>query len=141
MRDSRFCIPQSSAPLPFTWNARFCCGTPRPKSLPSLISSLSAISSNHTMYAIVCFDRPDSSSLRDAHRNAHQEFLRKFSEKIVFGGPLKHTAEGPSIGALIVVNCATRHEAEALIAGDPFHRGGVYESVAVRAFKQVFPPK
>jgi uncharacterized protein len=93
------------------------------------------------MYAIVCLDRPDSAALRDQHRAAHQEFLKANSEKIVFGGPLKHSAEGPSTGALIVVNCPTRKEAEALIGADPFYRGGVYESVAVRAFKQVFPQK
>ena len=93
------------------------------------------------MYAIVCFDRPDSAALRDEHRAAHQDFLKKHSSRVVFGGPLKTTPDGPSTGALIVVNCATREEAEALIAADPFYRGGVYESVAVRAFKQVFPPK
>ena len=93
------------------------------------------------MYAIVCFDRPDSSGLRDAHRAAHQEFLKENSAKVVFGGPLKDTPEGQSTGALIVVNCATRKEAEAFIGADPFYRNGVYESVAVRAFKQVFPAK
>ena len=93
------------------------------------------------MYAIVCFDRPDSSGLRDAHRAAHQEFLKEHSAKVVFGGPLKNTPEGQSTGALIVVNCATRKEAEAFIGADPFYRNGVYESVAVRAFKQVFPQK
>ena len=93
------------------------------------------------MYAILCFDRPDSASLRDAHRAAHLEFLKVNAAKVVFGGPLKHAADGPSTGALIVVSCATRQEAEAFIGGDPFHRNGVYESVAVRAFKQVFPQK
>jgi uncharacterized protein YciI len=93
------------------------------------------------MYAIVCFDRPDTASLRDAHRAAHVEFLHQNSSKIVFGGPLKSSPEGPSTGAIIVVNCATREEAEAFIKGDPFQRHGVYESVAVRAFKQVFPQK
>jgi hypothetical protein len=93
------------------------------------------------MYAIVCFDRPDSAPLRDEHRAAHQEFLKKNSARIVFGGPLKNTLEGPSSGALIVVDCATREEARALIEADPFYRGGVYESVALRAFKQVFPPR
>lgn len=93
------------------------------------------------MYAIVCFDRPDSAALRDAHRAAHQEFLKLNSGKILFGGPLKNAADGPSTGALIVVDCATRAEAEALIGADPFYRGGVYESVSVRAFKQVFPLK
>ena len=91
------------------------------------------------MYAIVCFDRPDSAALRDQHRAAHQKFLGDNANKIVFGGPLKDTAEGASTGALIVVSCATREEAEQLIGADPFYRGGVYESVAVRAFKKVFP--
>jgi uncharacterized protein len=93
------------------------------------------------MYAILCFDRPDSASLRDAHRAAHQEFLKANAEKIVFGGPLKHSPDGASTGALIVVDCPTRKEAEAFIGADPFYRYGVYESVAVRAFKQVFPQK
>jgi uncharacterized protein len=93
------------------------------------------------MYAIVCFDRPDSASLRDTHRAAHQEFLKANTEKIVFGGPLKSSPEGASTGALIVVSCATRKDAEAFIGADPFYRNGVYESVAVRAFKQVFPQK
>jgi uncharacterized protein len=93
------------------------------------------------MYAILCFDRPDSATLRDAHRAAHQQFLNAYSEKIVFGGPLKNNPEAASTGALIVVDCATREEAEAFIGADPFYRNGVYESVAVRAFKQAFPRK
>jgi uncharacterized protein len=93
------------------------------------------------MYALICFDRPDSGALRDQHRAAHQEFLQQHSGKIVFGGPLRNVPDGASTGALIVVDCATRKEAEAFIAADPFQRGGVYESVAVRAFKQVFPQK
>jgi uncharacterized protein YciI len=93
------------------------------------------------MYALICFDRPDSAALRDTHRAAHLEFLNANSEKIVFGGPLKNTPDGASTGALIIVDCATRKEAEAFIGADPFYRGGVYESVSVRAFKQVFPRK
>jgi hypothetical protein len=93
------------------------------------------------MYAIVCFDRPGSAALRDQHRAAHQAFLKANEKKILFGGPLKDAADGPSTGALIVVDCATRAEAEALIGADPFCRSGVYENVSVRAFKQVFPPK
>ena len=93
------------------------------------------------MYALVCFDRPGSATLRDQHRAAHQGFLRLHEKRIVFGGPLKDAADGPSTGALIVVDCATRAEAEALIGADPFYRNGVYESVSVRAFRQVFPQK
>lgn len=93
------------------------------------------------MYAVICFDRPDSAALRDAHRAAHLEFLNANAARIVFGGPLKSAVDGPSTGALIVVDCATRQEADAFIGADPFYRGGVYESVSVRAFRQVFPQK
>lgn len=92
------------------------------------------------MYAIVCFDRPDSAALRDQHRAAHQKFLNENSKRILYGGPLKNAPDAASTGALIVVDCATREEAEAFIGADPFYRAGVYESVAIRAFKQVFPP-
>ena len=44
------------------------------------------------MYAIVCFDRPDSASLRDANRAAHVAFLEKHAKTIVFGGPLKNSS-------------------------------------------------
>ena len=91
------------------------------------------------MYALLCFDRPDSAPLREQHRAAHQKFLDENSKKILFGGPLKNAPEGPSTGALIVVDCATRNDAEAFVAADPFYKGGVYESVVVRAFKKVFP--
>ena len=91
------------------------------------------------MYAVICFDRPDSAALRDAHRAAHVEFLNANAGRIAYGGPLKNAADGPSTGALIILNCASRQEAEAIAAADPFFRGGVYESVSVRAFKQVFP--
>ncbi len=93
------------------------------------------------MYAVICFDRPDSAALRHAHRAAHVEFLNANAARIVFGGPLKSAAEGPSTGALIVVDCATRQEADAFIGADPFYLSGVYESVSVRAFKRVFPQK
>jgi uncharacterized protein YciI len=91
------------------------------------------------MYAVICFDRPDSAALRDAHRAAHVAFLDANAARIVYGGPLKNTPGGPSTGALIVLDCATRAEAEAVIGADPFYRNGVYEIVSVRAFKQVFP--
>ena len=91
------------------------------------------------MYAIICFDRANSAPLRDKHRAAHQDFLKTNTSRILYGGPLKDVADGPSTGALIVVDCATQEEAEAFIAADPFERGGVYESVTVRAFKKVFP--
>ena len=91
------------------------------------------------MYTVICLDSPDSAELRNAHRAAHVEFLDANAARIVYGGPLKNSQHGPSIGALIVLDCASREEAEAIAVADPFNRGGVYASVSVYAFKQVFP--
>ena len=93
------------------------------------------------MYAIVCFDRPDSAALRDQHRAAHMEFLKTHSGKIVFGGPLKNTAGRAEHRRADRGRLRDAQGSRGFIAADPFYRGGVYESVAVRAFKQVFPQK
>ena len=60
------------------------------------------------MYAIICFDRPDSARLRDANRAAHVQFLNTNASRIAFGGPLKGSADGPSTGALIVARAQYR---------------------------------
>jgi DNA-binding FadR family transcriptional regulator len=43
------------------------------------------------------------------------------------------------LGAIIERQRRSLGDAEAFIAADPFLKAGVYESVAVRAFKKVFP--
>ena len=86
------------------------------------------------MYAIVCFDRPDSAALRDQHRAAHLEFLNLHSKNIVFGGPLKSVAdinysEGPSS-----IKRYDRYRVVALGADLPI---GVALDTASARFKQI----
>ena len=84
-------------------------------------------------------------ALTRAAQDARTEATRLISGESVTGKELVaraiHYASPRADGPFVVVNCATREEAEAFIKGDPFQRNGVYESVAVRAFKQVFPQK
>jgi len=60
-----------------------------------------------------------------AFRSAHREYARRLINegKLVLAGPL---ADG--IGALFIYEAETRQEAEALLANDPFAKGGVLES-------------
>ena len=85
------------------------------------------------MYAILCFDRPDSASLRDSHRAAHLAFLEKNSARIVFGGPLKNTPDGASTGALIVCDSPLGEVGEVLQVAFGFVLHDVPVSLQLRA--------
>ncbi len=91
------------------------------------------------MFAVICFDRPDSARLRDANRARHLEHLEANLDKIAFAGPLKNDEDGPSVGTLIVLDVGDRAAAEAIAHADPFYEAGVFESVVIRPFKKVFP--
>jgi hypothetical protein len=96
-------------------------------------------SGKNFMYAVICFDRPASAPLRDAHRDAHMSYLDANIDSIVFAGPLKSEDGVASIGAIFILDVATREDADAFIGADAFNTGGVYESVVIRPFKKVFP--
>jgi len=87
----------------------------------------------------LCFDRP---RLRAAAQRASRralQFLEANAAKIVFGGPLKNNARRRSTGALYRARLRDPQGCRGLHRADPFTRAGVYESVAIRAFKKVFP--
>ena len=92
------------------------------------------------MYAVICFDRPESAHLRDAHRDAHLAHLNANVDRVVLAGPLKAEDGVASTGAIIILDVTTRQDAEAFVNADAFYTGGVYESVVIRPFKKVFPP-
>ncbi len=57
--------------------------------------------------------------------------------KMVTGGALLD-AEGKPCGSLLVVDVADRAAAEALAAGDPYAKAGLFESTVIRPFRQVY---
>jgi uncharacterized protein YciI len=42
-------------------------------------------------------------------------------------------------GSLIILDVADRAEADAFVAGDPYGKAGLFESVQVRPWKKVLP--
>jgi hypothetical protein len=71
----------------------------------------------------------------NAARPAHRAYLTKLLDagQLAYAGPFED-----GTGALIVYECATREEAEALIAADPFQAAGVFHRHTLKAWKQVF---
>lgn len=98
------------------------------------------------LYAIIGRDHPDSLDRRLAVRAEHLVRLEALQDagRLVLAGPFPAIpSEDPGLmgfdGSLIVAEFSTLAEAEAWAAADPYTLTGVFKSVEVKPFKQVFP--
>lgn len=86
------------------------------------------------MYAIICTDNDGAIATRKANRDRHLAYLD--ASPIVLAGPF--IGEGGTMnGSLIVVDVATRAEAEAWAANDPYAEAGLFQKVRIEEFKKV----
>ena len=91
------------------------------------------------LYAITCLDKPGSLEVRLGNRPAHLAYLESQGDKLVTAGPLLSEDGQTPLGSLLVFEAASRAEAEAFAAGDPYALAGLFESVAIRPWRKVFP--
>ena len=89
-------------------------------------------------FAIHCIDKPGSAPLRAATRDEHLSYLRHLGDRIIAGGPLLGL-DGAPIGSLMIIDFADRKAAIAFAADDPYAQAGLFASVAVTAWRRVFP--
>jgi uncharacterized protein YciI len=90
------------------------------------------------LFAIHCLDKPESGALRAQTRALHLDYLAGLATRIFTAGPLLDL-EGAPIGSLLIVNCADRRAAYQFAADDPYSLAGLFQSVAITAWKQVYP--
>lgn len=86
------------------------------------------------MYAIICTDKDGGLDIRKANREAHLAYLAE--SPIVLAGPFQDEGES-MIGSLIVVDVATRAEAESWATNDPYAKAGLFLKVRIENFKKV----
>jgi uncharacterized protein len=98
------------------------------------------------LYAIIGQDGPNSLARRAAARPRHLERAEalRAEGRMILAGPfpaIDSVDPGPAgfTGSLIVAEFASLAEAEAWINADPYVMDGVFASVEVRPFKQIFP--
>ena len=89
------------------------------------------------LFAIACTDKPASLELRMATRPPHLEYLESIVGQLMLVGPTLD-AEGKPNGSLLVVEAADQAAAEAIAAGDPYAKAGLFATVTVKPFRAVF---
>ena len=88
---------------------------------------------------ISCADRPGTAALRARARLQHLEYMIANIDKLVFGGLLSVAAGEPNPGTIFVLELPTLEAAEDFLAREPYHRAGVFDSVEIRVFRQMWP--
>lgn len=89
-------------------------------------------------FAIHCIDKPDSADLRAATRADHLGHIASVADSVLVAGPLLGL-DGAPIGSLLIIDFADRKAAIQFAADDPYALAGLFASVAVTAWKKVFP--
>ncbi len=97
------------------------------------------------LYAIVCQDVENSLAGRKSARPAHLERLQALRNegRLVLAGPnpaidSSDPGDAGFTGSLIVAEFACLQDAQTWADQDPYIPAGVYESVTIKPFKQVF---
>lgn len=86
-------------------------------------------------YVLICKDAPGKLAVRKANREAHLAYAGE-SGVVTLGGPLLDEA-GEMIGSMIVLDVASRAEAEGFAAADPYALAGLFQSVEIHAWRRV----
>ena len=91
------------------------------------------------LFAFFCTDKPGQLAVRQQNRPTHLAYLESYGDQIKGAGPTFADDGTTMNGSLIILDLADRAEADAFVAGDPYGKAGLFESVVVRPWKKVLP--
>lgn len=93
------------------------------------------------IFAFHLIDRPDAGDLRQRVRPEHKVYLAAVADRIAFAGPLTEDDGKTMIGSLLVIDFEDRAAAMRWAAQEPFTQAGLYQSVSVLPFTNLWPQK
>ena len=93
------------------------------------------------IFVFYLLDRPDASSLREAVRPQHKAYLAAVADRIAFAGPLVSDDGQQMLGSLLAIEFDSREAAQRWRQEEPFSRAGLYASVAIHPFLNLWPQK
>jgi uncharacterized protein len=93
------------------------------------------------IYVFTLMDKPESAALRTVVRPEHKAYLAAVADRMAFAGPLTHDDGVTMIGSLLAIDFATRDAAHVWLANEPFTKAGLYASMSIQAFVNLWPQK
>ncbi len=88
-------------------------------------------------FLVIATDTAGSGALRTDMREAHLAYLLSHQDRLLAGGAML-SDEGAALGSLLIIDADDRGEAEALAAGDPFTKAGLFDAVQVQPWRKAF---
>jgi uncharacterized protein YciI len=92
------------------------------------------------LYSLYNIDNAGT-DIRATHRPEHRAYLARYAERIAFAGPLLGADGTTPAGSLLVMEFASPDEVEAFLADEPYAVAGLYASISVRPFVNLWPQK
>ena len=86
-------------------------------------------------FALICRDLPGALPTRLENRAAHLAYIEA-TGVVEQAGPFLDEA-GQMCGSLVILGVASRPEAEAWAAGDPYAKAGLFSDVTIQEWKRV----
>lgn len=93
------------------------------------------------IYTFTLIDKPNASELRQRVRPEHKAYLATVADRMAFAGPLTSDDGATMIGSLLAIDFDSREAANAWLANEPFTKAGLYASVSVHAFVNLWEQK
>lgn len=85
-------------------------------------------------FCVVCRDKPGHLDVRHQNRAAHLAYIER-TGIVEMAGPLLEADQ--MCGSLIILEAESLDVAQAWVAGDPYGKAGLFDSVTVTAWKKV----
>ena len=93
------------------------------------------------IYVFHLLDKPDGLALRQRLRPEHKAYLGAMADRIAFAGPLLSDDGATMIGSVLAIDFDSRQDALQWQADEPFTKAGLYASVQLHAFQNLWPQK
>lgn len=93
------------------------------------------------IYTFTLIDKPNAAELRQRVRPEHKAYLATVADRMAFAGPLTSDDGVTMFGSLLAIDFETREAANAWLANEPFTKAGLYASISVHAFVNLWEQK
>lgn len=93
------------------------------------------------IYIFTLIDRPDGLPLRLRVRPEHKAYLAAVAGRMAFAGPLVADDGQTMTGSMLAIDFESRDAAHAWLANEPFTKAGLYASISIHAFVNLWPQK